>query len=217
MAWSSSFPPQNKSSCGLLIPRCHYRRQGSVCHNCQLIKLCHLLGASHYLSPVRMGGGGSPVRVCAILMIRPSWQLIGSYFTIVPPLPPLLLLYSRRLISSPFSLKTICFSSHLPPPPLTFSLTGNKQWIMVATMSDTAGIWGQTAIFILYSFWEPPRACRVGQVSYKLWKSWDLLNELFKASSKEYNISAVTQLWAEEFSSVFLFLRVDKLYCMSRY
>ena len=42
---------------------------------------------------------------------------------------------------------------------------------MVATMSDTAGIWGQTAIIILYSFWEPPRACRVGQVSYKLWKS----------------------------------------------
>lgn len=84
-------------------------------------------------------------------------------------------------------------------------------------MSDTAGIWGQTAIFILYSFWEPPRACRVGQVLYKLWKSWDLLNELFKASSEEYNIRVVTQLWAEEFSSVFLFLRVDKLYCMSRY
>ena len=194
MAWSSSFPPQNKSSCGFLIPRCHYRRQGSVCHDCQLIKLCHLLGASHYLSPVRMGGfprtGLCHSYDTPLLTI--NWQLI--YYSSPPPPSSFTLLATTDILS-------VLPENHmffLPPSPPTFSLTGNKQWIMVATMSDTAGIWGQTAIFILYSFWEPPRACRVGQVSYKLWKSWDLLNELFKAS-EEYNISAVTQLWAEEF------------------
>lgn len=125
MAWSSSFPPQNKSSCGFLIPRCHYRRQGSVCHDCQLIKLCHLLGASHYLSPVRMGGfprtGLCHSYDTPLLTI--NWQLI--YYS-SPPLPPLLLLYSRRLISSPFSLKTICFSSHLPPPPFPSRVINNE-------------------------------------------------------------------------------------------
>ena len=119
MAWSSSFPPQNKSSCGLLIPRCHYRRQGSVCHNCQLIKLCHLLGASHYLSPVRMGGFPR-TGLCHsydMPLLTINWQLI--YYISLPP-PSSFTSFATTDILSVLPENHMFFLPPSPPPPSPF-------------------------------------------------------------------------------------------------